>query len=200
MSRRNSTIWRRPHVRPTERGHVEADFAVVRVWTITPEGLVRAEWLVQRREGDGDLTYTLLNGAADTPMPDLIRRSCWRFHTERTFQDAKSELGWDDFQARKYRAWEHEMALTAAATWFVAGVKLQWQRDYPRDLALAQEFELEVLPALSTANVRDLMMAALPLPDMTTDRARQLVADHLVNRARSTRSRVNTQREQHDSS
>jgi SRSO17 transposase len=200
VGRRSSTVWRRPQVRPTERGHVEADFAIERVWTITPEGTVRAEWLVLRREADGDVTYSLLNGAVDSPIPDLIRRSCWRFYTERTFQDGKSELGWDDFQARKYRAWEHEMALTAAASWFVASVKLHWQQEYPRDPSLAQAFELEVLPALSTANVRDLMMAALPLPDMTPDRARQLVADHLVNRARSTSSRVNTQREQHDSS
>jgi SRSO17 transposase len=200
VSRRSSLVWRRPHVRPTERGHVEADFAIVPVWTITAEGVVRAEWLVLRREADERLTYTLLNGAADTPLPDLIRRSCWRFYIERSFQDAKSELGWDDFQARKYRAWEHEMALTAAASWFVASVKLRWQQEHPRDPGLAKEFELEVLPALSTANVRDLMRAALPLPEMTPDQARQLVADHLVNRARSTSSRVNSPRERHDSS
>jgi SRSO17 transposase len=200
VGRRTSTVWQHAQVRPTERGQLEADFAVLPVWTITKDGTVRSEWLVLRRDPDGRLTYSLLNGAADTATPLLIERSCWRFFAERTFQDAKSELGWDDFQARKYRAWEHEMALTAAATWFVAGVKLKWRREYPRDPALAREFELEVLPALSTANVRDLMMAALPLPDMTPARARDLVATHLVNRARSTSSRMQTQPKLHDSS
>ncbi len=65
---------------------------------------------------------------------------------------------------------------------------------------MAQEFELEVLPALSTANVRDLMMAALPLLEMTPERARELVVTHLVNRARSTSSRLKDQQKLHDSS
>ena len=161
---------------------------------------VRAEWLVIRRDADGRMTYSLLNGAADTPAPILIESSCWRFYTERTYEDAKSELGWDDFQARKYRAWEHEMALTAAATWFVASIKLKWQTTYQRDPRLAKQFELEVLPALSTANVRDLLMSVLPVPQLTPESARQLVVTHLVNRARSTSSRLRKQQEQNDSS
>ncbi len=134
-------------VRHTERGYL-ADFAVVPVWTITKDGAVRAEWLVIRRDPDGRVTYSLLSGAADTPAQRLIERSCWRFFTERTFQDAKSEMGWDDFQARKYRAWEHAMALTAAATWFVAGVKFKWRGEFPRDPALAQELTRGVARAL----------------------------------------------------
>ena len=161
MGRRSATNWQRVQVRHFERGILEAEFAVVRVWTLTPTLQVRAEWFVIRRDADGRMTYSLLNGPADTPASTLIERSCWRFYTERTYEDAKSELGWADFQARKYRAWEHEMALTAAATWFVASIKLKWQTTYPRDPRLAKQFELEVLPALSTANVRDLLMSVL---------------------------------------
>ena len=129
----------------------------------------------------------------------MIERSCWRYFTERTYQDAKSELGWADLQARKYRAWEHHTALTAAATWFVAGVKLDWRVAYTRDPKLAQQFEVEVLPALSTANVRDLLQAALPVPQLTPQQAREMVASHVVNRARSTASRLRTQRFHEDS-
>jgi hypothetical protein len=179
---------------------MEADFAVVPVWTLTPASQVRAEWLVIRRDLDGRLSYSLLNGAADTPAPILIERTCWRYYTERTYEDAKSELGWDDFQARKYRAWEHEIALTAAATWFVASIKLKWRTTYQRDPALAKQFELEILPALSTANVRDLLMSALPVPQMTPESARQLVVTHLVNRARSTSSRLRGRQAHDDSS
>ena len=93
------------------------------------------------------------------------------------------------------------MALTAAALWFVAGVKLEWQQTYARDPELARQLELEVLPALSTANVRDLLQAALPLPQLTPDQARELVATHLVHRARATRSRLKRQQlEYQDSS
>jgi hypothetical protein len=81
----------------------------------------------------------------------------------------------------------------------VAGVKLEWREAYPRDPELARQFELEVLPALSTANVRDLLQAALPLPQLTPERARDMVATHLVNRARSTASRLRTQHFHEDS-
>jgi len=199
LARRRATAWQRVAVRPTERGQLVADFSVLPVWTVTARMQVRREWLVIRRDDDGRLTYMLLNAPETTPAATLIERSCWRYLTERAYQDAKSELGWADLQARKYRAWEHHTALTAAATWFVAGVKLEWRDAYPRDPELARQFELEVLPALSTANVRDLLQAALPLPQLTPERARDMVATHLVNRARSTASRLRTQHFHEDS-
>lgn len=193
LAHRQQTRWERVPVRPTERGMLIANFAVRQVWTLTPDQQVRAEWLVIRRDLDGRLTYVLLNDPPDTVHEVLIRASCQRYFVERTYQDAKSELGWDDFQARKYRAWEHHMALTAAALWFVAEVKLEWQQAYARDPELARQLELEVLPALSTANVRELLQAVLPLPQLTPDQARELVATHLVHRARSISSRLKQQ-------
>lgn len=186
-------------VRHTERGQLIADFSVIPVWTLTETMQVQREWLVTRRDDDGRLTFVLLNAPETTPSQTLIERSCRRHFTERTYQDAKSELGWADLQARKYRAWEHHTALTAAATWFVAGVKLDWREAYARDPKPAQQFELEVLPALSTANVRDLLQAALPVPQLTPQQAREMVATHLVNRARSTASRLRAQRFHEDS-
>jgi SRSO17 transposase len=194
------THWQRVTVRQTERGALEADFAVHRVWTLTDTQQVREEWLVIRRDLDGRLTFVLLNDPADTPCDLLIRASCQRYFTERTYQDAKTELGWADFQARKYRAWEHQLALTAAALWFVASLKLTWRQQYARDPELTRQLEVEVLPALSTANVRELLQAVLPVPQLTPDQARQLVIQHLLNRSRSTRSRLNAQCEHNDSS
>jgi len=194
------TDWQRVTVRQAERGALEADFAVYQVWTLTDTLQVREEWLVIRRDVDGRLTFILLNDLADTPTDVLIRASCQRYFTERTYQDAKSELGWDDFQARKYRAWEHQLALTAATLWFVASVKLNWRQLYARDPELTRQLEVEILPALSTANVRELLQAVLPVPQLTPELARQLVVQHLINRSRSTRSRLKSQREHNDSS
>jgi SRSO17 transposase len=192
--------WQRVRVRHTERGWLEADFWVQPVWTLTATMEVRAEWLVVRREDDGKLTCVLENAPADTPLEVLIERSCQRYFTERTYQDAKSELGWADFQAQKYRAWEHHMALTAASSWFVAELKLNWRQRYARDPELLQQLEVEVLPALSTANVRELLQAVLPVPQLTPEEAQQVVVQHLIHRARSTSSREDMQREHNDSS
>jgi hypothetical protein len=152
-------------------------------------------WLVIRRDPDGRLTFTLLNDPADTDLDTLVGASCQRHFVERVIEDGKFELGWDDFCARKYLAWEHHVALTAAALWFIAQVKLGWKESYHRDPRLKEIFQLEVLPALSMANVRDLFQAALPLPRLGPALARKLVAKHLVNRARSTSSRLKKQRE-----
>jgi len=195
LARSSRLTWERVTVRYTERGELTADFAHLSVWTLTEAWQVRAEQLVIRRDLDGRLTFVLLNAPADTPVAVLRERSCLRYFTERVYQDAKSETGWDDFQAQKYRAWQHAVALTAAALWFVADVKLTWRETYARDPLLLEQFELQVLPALSTANVRELLQAVLPVPQLSPQQARELVVKHLVNRARSTRSRL---RRQHD--
>lgn len=190
LARSPHTPWQPVRVRATERGDLTAEFAVLSVWTVAKGQPARAEWLVMQREADGDIVYTLLNAPADTPAATLIAWSCQRYLTERAFQDAKTELGWAEFQALKYRAWEHHMALTALALWFIAETKLEWRTTYARDPELARELEVDVLPALSAANVREMLKAALPLPQLTPEQAAHLVARHLVNRARSTSSRL----------
>ena len=194
------TPWQRVQVRHTERGVLTADFAVMRVWTVAPGKRARAQWLVIRRDTEGKCSYTLLNAPEDTPQESLIEWSCQRYFTERTYEDAKTEIGWDEFQAQKYRAWEHHLALTALALWFVAQTKLKWAQSYERDPKLARQLEVEVLPALSTANVRELLKAVLPLPQLTPQEATELVITHLINRARSTSSRLQSQVQPHDSS
>jgi hypothetical protein len=92
------------------------------------------------------------------------------------------------------------LALTAAALWFVAQTKWAWAQMYTRDPALARQLEVEVLPALSTANVRELLKAVLPLRQLTPAEAMDLVITHLINRARSTSSRLKSQVKPHDSS
>jgi SRSO17 transposase len=200
LAQHPQTTWQQVQVRHTERGRLTADFAVSRVWTVAAGQRPRAEWLVIRRNSEGDCSYTLLNAPRDTPQAWLIAGSCRRYFTERTFEDAKTEIGWDEFQAQKYRAWEHHLALTAAALWFVAQTKLVWAQSYARDPALAHQLEVEVLPALSTANVRELLKAVLPLPQLTPTEAMDLVITHLIHRARSTSSRLKSQVKPQDSS
>ena len=200
LAQHPQTTWQQVEVRHTERGRLTANFAVQRVWTVAAGQRPRAEWLVIRRNSDGDCSYTLLNAPTDTPQAWLIAWSCRRYFAERTFEDAKTEIGWDEFQAQKYRAWEHHLALTAAALWFVAQTKWAWTQMYTRDPALARQLEVEVLPALSTANVRELLKAVLPLQQLTPLEAMDLVITHLINRARSTSSRLKSQVKPQDSS
>jgi SRSO17 transposase len=193
IAARPDTLLQPLAVRHTERGMLTYECAARRVWTIAKSGQVREEWLFIRREHDSTFSYSLSNAAVDTPLTQLALWRCQRYFAERIFQDAKSEAGWDELQARKYRSWTHHTALTALALWFVAEIKLDWAQTYPRDPELGLQLEVEVLPALSMANVRELLRAVLPLKQLSPEEATHLVVKHLVNRSHSTASRSKAQ-------
>lgn len=180
-------------IRHTERGVLTYECTARRVWTITPAGAVREEWLFLRRESDGTFSFSLSNAPRDTALAQLATWRCERYFAERTFQDAKSEAGWDELVARKYRAWLHHTALDALALWFVAETRLDWAHAHPRDPELVHQLEVEVLPALSMANVRELLQAALPLKQLSPKQAARLVVKHLVQRSRATSCRLKAQ-------
>jgi hypothetical protein len=113
---------------------------------------------------------------------------------ERLIQDSKDIVGSDEFQAKKHLPWEHHTALTACALWFIATTKLDRAKDCQRDPELAQQLGLEALPALSTANVREMLRADLPLPQLSPEEAQAQVVKHLVSRSRSTASRLRKRR------
>jgi SRSO17 transposase len=189
IARLDDTTWQTITLRTHERGQLVADFAARRVWTVRDDLTVVEEWLLIRREGSQH-TYTLSNAAIDTSLTRLATRKSQRYFIERSNQDAKSEFGWDEFQATKLLAWEHQLALTVLAHWFISETRLDWATRFQRDPALLAQYEVEVLPALSVANVRAMLRAALPLSQMTPQQAADLVVKHLDNRVRSRKSRL----------
>src|SRR5262249_29420334 len=98
------------------------------------------------------------------------------------------------------RNYPHDRGTRPAALWFVAQTKLAWAQMYTRDPPLARKWEVGALPALPTANVRELLKAVLPLPQLTPAEAMDLVTTHLIHRARSTSSRLKSQVKLQDSS
>jgi SRSO17 transposase len=189
---RSDTEWARVEVRQTERGYLNDEFSARRVWTTQNGDEPVEEWLVMRRDGEGKIHYALSNEKADAKLERLAWGKCQRVFIECSNRDAKSEIGWDELRAQKYTAWEHELALVCLATWFGAQTRLDWRERQPRDPDLARELGLEELPPLSLANIRELLRAAMPLPQLTVEAATDLVVEHLVNRARSRKSRLNS--------
>lgn len=181
-------------LRPNERGYLTARFARQQVWTVGEDGTCRQEWLLIRRS-QGKVTYSLSNAPTDSDLETMARHKSHRYFIERANQDAKSELGWDEFQAQKYPAWVHHLALTIMASAFITETLLDWAEEYPRDPALLAAYETDTLPNLSIVNVRTLLQAALPLPQLSSYQAAELVVKHLENRARSRKSRLRKARD-----
>ena len=191
LAHRGCGAWRRLTVRTVERGMLVADFKRCRVWVMYKDEL-RQEWLLIRRDGRRH-TYVLSNAAPDLPLETMAWRKTHRYFIERSNEDAKSELGWDEFQALKYRGWEHHLALTILASWFIAETRLDWMDRIQRDPDLLETFQTDVLPMLSMRNVRTLFQAAMPRRQLSPEEAVELVIKHLINRTRSRRSRLKKQ-------
>ena len=198
LSQASDTHWQKVNIRPADCGILRADFARCPVWTIQPDGTICAETVLIRRDKNRSV-YTLTNAAADLPLETLAFRKSERYFVERSIQDAKSELGWGDLQAIKLQAWQHHLALTLLASWFIAETRLDWRNHYPPDATLVRDYDrddiqMDVVPQLSVANIRELLRATLPLPRLSLDEAADLVVSHLDNRTRSRRSKLKKQR------
>ncbi len=184
------TVWRSVCVRATERGELRDEFSAQRVWTAHAGEEPVQEWLVLRRGAEGKSHFALSNAPEATPLERLSWMQCQRHFIECANRDAKSEAGWDELRAQKFAAWEHHLALTVLATWFVAQTKYDWVEQFARAPELGQQWQVEGLPQLSMANVRELLRAVMPLPQLTPAQATELVVEHLVNRVRSRKSRM----------
>ncbi len=108
-------VWRTIRLRPNERGYLQADFARCRVWVLYDHNTTaRQEWLLIRKDAV-QVTYALSNASEDASLETMAWRKTHRYLIERSNEDAKGEIGWDEFQTRKYRAWQHQLALTILA-------------------------------------------------------------------------------------
>jgi SRSO17 transposase len=191
LRKKNWIEWQTLRLRANERGYLEAKFTRLRVWVVYGEEM-RQEWLLIRQD-PSQITYVLSNAPETINLETMAWRKTQRYLIERSNEDAKDEFGWDEFQTRKYRAWQHQLALTILASWFVAETRLDWQRRFEKSPELLVQYEVDALPNLSVANVRELLRASMPLPQLSPEEAASLVVNHFVNRTRSRKSRMRHQ-------
>jgi hypothetical protein len=188
-------------VRDAERGMLVHEHAFVPVWSVNkcdPVGQrqARQEMLVLRKEADGSTSYALSN-ALEAGKEELARQRAERYFVERTIQDCKSELGWDELQALKYPAYMHTLAICSVALVFMAKVKLDQRKHYADPEEVQRAFGFETLPDLSLAVVKELMRSVMPLPRLSREEARQKVVQTLFDRSKSKASRVKKKKEDH---
>ena len=89
----------------------------------TPEASAEAEgrqagrWLLVRRQIDdpSELAYYLAYGPKQTPAEELIRVAGRRWSIEDCFEQAKGEVGLDEYEVRKWDAWYKYITLCLLA-------------------------------------------------------------------------------------
>lgn len=170
LRRHPSLLWQTLTIRPSERGWLTADFARIAVWTVQDDMTVTQRWLLMRKQGKKH-SYTFSNASATTPLQVMALRKSQRDFIERDNHEAKSEFGWDEIQTTSYIAWQHQLAFTVLAQWCITRTRLDWEKEYLHDPNILSHYELDLLPLLSVANVRELLRSALPLPTLSPSTA-----------------------------
>jgi len=159
--------WKQFSSRVGTKGAHTREVLVKPVWTWNgEESTPRHELLIISRAVDGsDLKYSLSNLTRDgQPLSwcELLRRQMQRYWVERSFEDAKSEVGMDEYQVRTWRAWHHHIALTMFALLFLLQQRVRHRKD---------------MPLLSCSDIRWLLAHTLPKKATTVHEILDLIKE-----------------------
>jgi valyl-tRNA synthetase len=149
---------------------------------------IREELLIIIKESKNKYKYALSNLDINTSIEKIAYYKAHRYFIERVNQEAKSELGWDEFQGQKYLGWSHHLAMTILASWFITYVKLQLQNDLEKE-NLKESFLL----LFSVSNIKKLLLSVIPFKNITPEIATKKVLEDIEKRNNSRQSRLRKQ-------
>jgi SRSO17 transposase len=159
--------WQRLAIRESSKGKIFVDILHRIVWLWDGKESQARKWhLVVRREiaTPEEIKYSLSNAALDTTTERLAFMQAQRYWVERPFQDAKTQCGMGEYQARGWFAWHHHMSMVLLAMLFMLEQRLQHHQD---------------VPLLSCADVTTLLKSVLPKRDISESEVlRQLTVRH----------------------
>ncbi len=141
--------WSQAVIKEGSQGPIVCDFAFLRV-TESRSGLPVGElWLIIRRNLDdpSEIKYFFSNAPISTPLAEFVRISGMRWPIETIFEEAKGEVGMDQYEMRSWSGWHHHMLLVSLAHHFLVRLRIHFQ---------------EQAPALTIYQVRLLFCSALP--------------------------------------
>jgi len=112
--------WARASAGAGSKGDRLYDWALVSL--PEPEAPDAGRWLLVRRSiGDPtELAYYLTYGPKETPAGELIRVAGRRWTIEDCFEQAKGEVGLDEYEVRKWEAWHRHVTLSLLAHAYLA--------------------------------------------------------------------------------
>jgi SRSO17 transposase len=123
----NNYFWYRRQVSEGAKGPIVYEFARRRV-TLCADGLPqKTAWLLIRRTLGDNPTYSyfISNAASTTRMKTLVWLSGLRWAIEQCFEEAKSDLGMDHYEVRKFPGWHHHMLTCMLAHFFLWHLKIR---------------------------------------------------------------------------
>ena len=122
--------WRTIRWRHGSKGWLRKKFVAVRAWRITAEGETRIGWLLGERAARGqpeEHKYYWSNLPASASLEELVDYAHRRHAIEQFHEEAKEELGWDQYQGRLWPGFHRHAVTVMLAMSFLIWLEL-WQR------------------------------------------------------------------------
>ena len=101
------------------------DWTAVDIRPLKEQG--KGYWLLARRSlaNPGELAYYVCYGPAGTTLEELARVAGSRWAIEECFEEAKGQVGLDQYEVRKWDGWYRHITLSMLAHAYLAVIKLQ---------------------------------------------------------------------------
>jgi SRSO17 transposase len=110
------------------KGGWRAKFLALRCWRVDGEGTRHVGWLIGQRPGrgqHGDWKYCWSDFPATTPLEVLVEYAHRRHWVEQYHEEAKTELGWDQYQGRRWDGFHRHAVLVMLSYSFLVWVEVR---------------------------------------------------------------------------
>lgn len=119
--------WQTIRWREGSQGWLQAKFVGVRCWRVDGDGTRHVGWLIGQRptHGDGEWKYFWSNFPLNTPLGIMVEYTHRRYWVEQFHEEAKSLLGWDQYQGRLWHGFHRHAALILLTYCFLVWLELR---------------------------------------------------------------------------
>jgi SRSO17 transposase len=116
--------WHRFAAQQGDKGPVTYDWACARVIESRHRLPAGEHWLLARRSvtDPSEIAYYLSNAGAATTLPMLAWVASRRYTIEQCFEEAKDDVGLDQYEVRTWPSWHRHVTLTMMALAWLASV------------------------------------------------------------------------------
>jgi SRSO17 transposase len=126
--------WRTIRWRHGSKGWLRKKFVAVRAWWITAEGDTRIGWLLGERAARAqpeEHKYYWSNLPASASLEELVDYAHRRHAIEQFHEEAKEELGWDQYQGRLWSGFHRHAVTVMLAMSFLIWLELRQRQSHP---------------------------------------------------------------------
>lgn len=128
--------WTTIRWREGTKGWLRKKFVAVRAYRTLDDERKTLGWLIGERpgygQGKGDWKYYFSDFPVDAQLEKMVEYVHRRWHIDRFYEDAKNELGWGDYQGRKWVGFHRYTIIVMITYSFLAWREWKYRHSTPR--------------------------------------------------------------------